>query len=369
MHGSDLSRWRLIFTPAMPRPVWKDLVRATLGGFAGIAVCAVFAWGANLSDVFPVFLIAPLGASAFLVFAVPNSPLAQPWSAVAGNTLAAVCGVAAAKFLDPAFAPAVGVAMAFAAMMFGRALHPPGGAVALLIALDPGLLERTGAVEICLNAGIMTAVLVGAGLAYHKLSGRKYPLRAGLAQGTAVGSSRLGLSKEELTDLLARFNQSANLGAVDLGRLLAAAEDEAIHHRFGDRTCGDVMTEITTAFGAGDPFHEIVRVFQQTDELAVPVLKEDGSIAGMVWQREVFNQLARTKSTRLILPAASAGKLMRPPDALFNADAPVGDAVVHMLRHGVQQVLIERNGVLKGRLTRSDILELALLSGGARKAA
>ena len=40
------------------------------------------------------WLIAPFGASAVLVYAVPNSPLAQPWSVVMGNTLSALVALA-----------------------------------------------------------------------------------------------------------------------------------------------------------------------------------------------------------------------------------------------------------------------------------
>ena len=56
-------------------------------------------------------IVAPIGASAVLVFAVPSSPLAQPWSVVGGNVLStllrstrhsgcvAACGLAASHEL------------------------------------------------------------------------------------------------------------------------------------------------------------------------------------------------------------------------------------------------------------------------------
>jgi CBS domain-containing membrane protein len=40
-----------------------------------------------------------VGASAVLVFAVPNSPLAQPWAVVGGNTVSALVGVLAVRWL------------------------------------------------------------------------------------------------------------------------------------------------------------------------------------------------------------------------------------------------------------------------------
>ena len=44
-------------------------------------------------------LLAPLGASALLVFATPASPMAQPWPAVVGNTLSVAVGLMVVRLL------------------------------------------------------------------------------------------------------------------------------------------------------------------------------------------------------------------------------------------------------------------------------
>lgn len=76
------------------------------------------------------WLVAPIGASAVLVFGVPASPLAQPWAVVGGNTLSAMVGIACANWIgDPAVAGAVAVSLAIALMFSLRCLHPPGGAI------------------------------------------------------------------------------------------------------------------------------------------------------------------------------------------------------------------------------------------------
>ena len=73
-------------------------VRAAIGAFCGIAttglVCRLWL-GASVGDL--PLLVAPLGASAVLAFALPASPLAEPWSVVGGNVMSALVGVAAAK--------------------------------------------------------------------------------------------------------------------------------------------------------------------------------------------------------------------------------------------------------------------------------
>lgn len=64
----------------MSRPKWREALRAALGAGLALALCGIIlvmleAWRGMASGY---LLIAPLGATAFLVFAVPNSPLAQP---------------------------------------------------------------------------------------------------------------------------------------------------------------------------------------------------------------------------------------------------------------------------------------------------
>ncbi len=84
-------------------------------------------------------IVAPIGASAVLLFAVPTSPLAQPWSIIGGNTISAFVGLAVTQFVDdPALAIGLGVALAIAAMSVTRSLHPPGGAAALTAVLGIG---------------------------------------------------------------------------------------------------------------------------------------------------------------------------------------------------------------------------------------
>src|SRR5690606_34695683 len=89
------------------------------------------------------WLIAPMGASSVLLFAVPSSPLAQPWSVIAGNTIAALIGVSCAKVVgQPILAAGLAASLAIAAMFAFRFIHPPSGAVALTAVLGgPAVYE------------------------------------------------------------------------------------------------------------------------------------------------------------------------------------------------------------------------------------
>src|SRR5690606_20237739 len=120
------------FRPVSLNVDGRERLRAVVGALLGILFAAgVSQWLAG-TPVVGAWLLAPLGASAVLVFAAPASPLAQPWSVVGGNTVSALVGVLCASWLPEVVpAAALAVALAIAVMFALRCLHPPGGAMAL----------------------------------------------------------------------------------------------------------------------------------------------------------------------------------------------------------------------------------------------
>jgi CBS domain-containing membrane protein len=77
-------------------------------------------------------LVASMGASAVLLFAVPHGPLSQPWAVFGGHLVSATIGVSCGMLhTDPIIASALAVALAISAMYYLRCIHPPGGATAL----------------------------------------------------------------------------------------------------------------------------------------------------------------------------------------------------------------------------------------------
>ncbi len=121
-----------LFVPILAGATLRDRLLACLGALVGIALTS-FVCATVLHGWAPLpLLVAPIGASAVLVFAVPASPLAQPWSVLGGNVVSALVGVIAAMFIStPWLAVGIAVAGAILAMSLLRCLHPPGGAAAL----------------------------------------------------------------------------------------------------------------------------------------------------------------------------------------------------------------------------------------------
>jgi len=135
----------------------EKLISAT-GGFVGIllviAVSHLF-----VGDEGVALIVASMGASAVLLFAVPHGTLAQPWPLVGGHLVSAVVGVTCARLVsDPLVAAALAVSLSIAAMYYLRCIHPPGGATALTAVVGGPQLHGLG------YAFVITPVLLNVAL-------------------------------------------------------------------------------------------------------------------------------------------------------------------------------------------------------------
>ena len=361
----------LHLSPAMAAFRVGEPLRAGLGALIGVSLCAAVVSLDRFVLSVPLMLIAPLGATAVLVFCVPNSPLAQPWSAVIGNIVSALVALLVLQFVPPPWNTGVAVGGAIAAMMLVRALHPPGGAVALLAALDPAPVVEAGPLFAFVPVGLLTASLVLAGIAYNRATGRVYPFRH--VEPIKVSPAlRLGLSATQLGELLIRFNQATNLGVADLGRLLAAAEEDAAQHRFDGTTCADVMTRDLITIRPDTPVSRIVSLFQDHPIKSLPVVDDAQHLCGLVLQADLLKALStwsKGPRRRTRPEFGSAADIMRGSGRAVAHDLPVGMLLNRLAAHGSEVVPVTQDRRLVGILTRSDIIRLLLRGSEDRQAA
>ena len=271
------------FWPASVRVDARERWRAVLGGAIGILVTAlVCRWWAGTTPLGP-WLVAPLGASAVLVFAVPSSPLAQPWSVIGGNTLSALVGAACAHFIhDPAWAAAAAVALAIAVMFAFRCLHPPGGASALFAALG-----ATGFHFALFPIFVNSVLLTLAGVVYNGCTGRRYP-HAQAQPSASTESSRF--TTADLDAALTHYNQVVDVSRDTLEDLLHYAESAAYQRTFGDLRCGEIMSRQPLAVQFGTPLAEAWSLMRQRRIKALPVTDRAKRIVGIVTVADFMRQ-------------------------------------------------------------------------------
>lgn len=364
--------WHHLY-PALPKFHGREQLRAGIGALLGISLCALVANLAAKFGISSFHLIAPLGATAVLVFCVPNTPLAQPWSAVVGNVTATLVALFVVHVVPSPWSIGVAVGAAITAMMLVRALHPPGGAVALLIALDPTPALETGPLFVLMPVGLMTTALVLVAILYNRATGRVYPFRQpdmNENQDHGYITQRLGLSTNQLGELLDRFNQSTNVGVADLGRLLAAAEAEAAQHRFDGTICADIMTTGLITVRPEMPLHEAAKLFCNHAIKSLPVVDGEMKLLGLILQADLLKPMAapnRPMDRQHQLQRGKVSDVMRPANRSVAHDLPVGALLNRLAAQGSEVVPVARQDRLVGIITRSDIIRL-LLDGAEERA-
>jgi len=117
---------------ALPPPVgFSHVLWSWLGSFTGIFVVAAVTYKAGVP-----MMIGSFGASAVLIYAAIDSPLAQPRNLIGGHVVSAIVAVSVFQLMGRMdLTVALAVSLAIVAMLITRTLHPPGGATAL-IAVD-----------------------------------------------------------------------------------------------------------------------------------------------------------------------------------------------------------------------------------------
>ena len=109
-----------------------------------------------------------------LVFALPGSPMAQPWAMIAGNTLSALIGITAAIVIpDSLLAMPLAASLSILGMFILRCLHPPAAAVALIAVLGHVTHYRYAFFPVMVDSVLL---VIAAGM-YGNLTGKKYPNR------------------------------------------------------------------------------------------------------------------------------------------------------------------------------------------------
>jgi CBS domain-containing membrane protein len=200
-----------IFRPILAGAALGDRLAAGVGAALGIALTGLIAARLAGAGALPL-LVAPIGASAVLVFA--------------GNTVSAIFGLIVVQMVpQEAIAAALAVGGAIVLMSLLRCLHPPGGAVALIVVLMAGAHQPAGWLFPLVPVGLNSALLVVAAVAFHRWSAHAYPHRP-----VAMPASS-AFAPEDIDAALAEMHETFDIAREDLDALLARAADHAAIRR------------------------------------------------------------------------------------------------------------------------------------------
>lgn len=339
-----------------------EAIRSGSGAFIALAGIGLITLS-SYAGAFGFKLIAPFGASAVLLFAAVNSPLAQPWPVVVGNTISAMVAIGVCTLIaEPLIAMPLSVAGAILAMALLRATHPPGGAVALTVALAAGQATPPGLGFALIPVAVGSLLLVLLAICWAWLTGRRYPMRhfGPLLTTDPPAVERFGLSEADLRDLLADYRQSLNLGVEDLARLIEAAELRAVGHQTGPKTAGEVMSRDLVTVKPEASLTTVADIFCRHGFTSLPVVSADGVLRGVIFQLDLVTALSKVQSGRRPLwfssTNKSAAEIMSIVSAAINEETPLSVLVSRLSEKGTDAVMVLNNERLAGIVTQTDLI-------------
>lgn len=215
MTDNRVISWFKRFVPAPWTMGFKERLRASLGVFLGLGTTAIMSRLAVGGLETAPLLIAPMGASAVLLFALPASPLAQPWSVIGGHLVAALVGVTTLHFIStPLLAAPLSVAIALGLMTILRCVHPPSGAIALIAVLGGPKITEMGygfaLVPVLLNSVLLTTTA----LIFNNATGKSFPhMPHPQPQPVSAG---LNLTQSDIDAVLSDYGEALDIAREDL---------------------------------------------------------------------------------------------------------------------------------------------------------
>ncbi|WP_315765131.1 HPP family protein [Sphingomonas sp. Y38-1Y] len=217
-----------LFRPLLAGATLTERLIACAGAAIGIALTIVVCTQLPLGAADLPVIVAPLGASAVLVFAVPASPLAQPWPVVGGNVISTLVGVAMWRLVpDPVLAAGLAVGGAILVMSLLRCLHPPGGAAALTAVIGGPAIHAAGYGFAFAPVAINSIALVSIAMFVHRATARSYPHVPAAASAMRPAPPAPAIEASDIDAALTDMHESFDIAREDLDHLIARAQAHA----------------------------------------------------------------------------------------------------------------------------------------------
>lgn len=325
-----------------------------------------------------IFLLASMGASAVILFALPNSPLARPWSFIAGHLIPACIGLWCAHHISsiPLMAGAT-IGMVIFAMYMFECMHPPGGATALV----PVIAAASGPIPgweflvfpVTLNVLIMgfsafllrqfwldSSTLTGPGLPHTQ---DKPPLR------------RLSLQDDDLTHALNSLNSVLDVSEQQLVELYSIAQQHALQRELGQQhdqgfSCGDLMSRDVITLSPEQDIATAWQLLRAHKVSMLPVVDNKAMLVGVVSlvdflkdQHDSDGMRSLRHLHRLVPNALKPRRLHRTVATIMSqqvvsvqANASITTLVPLFAEQGLHHVPVLEQQRLVGVLTQSDFI-------------
>jgi CBS domain-containing membrane protein len=330
---------------------------SALGGLCGIFTAAWISFH-YLGALPATLMVASMGASAVLLFAVPHSPLAQPWAFVGSHLVTAVIGVSVAKLIpDTALAAALAVSLAIFAMSYLRCVHPPGGATALTAVIAGPATQALGYQFVLTPVMLNVAAMLAVALLFNNLiPGRWYPLNLQKlweppAEPAAIAPAAHVITRENIEAALKAMNAYIDVDESDLEKIFDLAALHAHFERIEGIPCSAVMMPGMAGIHPDTGLPEVWDALVRDDAKGIAVTEGDRQVIGIITVSDFIKQTAGREHGllyhRLVesLHASdgdatprTARDIMSSPVHSVSADTPIIDLLPLFARYRIHHI-------------------------------
>ncbi len=359
---------------------WPERFRSAFG--VALALLAIISLGLLFTSngYSSPWIVASMGASAFLLFVLPSSPMAQPWAVVGGSCVSAVVGIICTRFVhDLAFLIPLSVGLAILAMFALRCLHAPAAALALLIPLN-GLIDFHFVLFPVLGN---SALLVVCAMIYNSITGKQYPHRPKVVlDSSPLQKQERKIEDEEINAVLASYNQVLDISKDDLANLISQVEHGAYQKKLQSMLCKNIMTTEVLYVEMDSPLDQAWNLLRNRHVKALPVIDGARRVLGIITLEDFIKSAAvdfhqsfgqrirgfmRTAVPGLNSLPNAVGQVMSKPVRVISESRNMLDLAEIFCSDGHHHIpVIDDNRKLVGMITQSDFVKAIDQSIGIR---
>lgn len=319
-------------------------------------------------------LLASMGASAVILFAMPHSPVAKPWPLIGGHFISATIGIFCSQWIEPLWiAAALAVGLSIFAMHVGRCLHPPGGASALIPVLGGASVKALGFQFLLTPLALNVVVMLLMSLLYQRLLVDGPPKPA--AQPDIAGQKpmeRLGIQAEDIHAALAEMDEFIDVGERELSAIYNLAAARAFRRGFGEVTAAQVMTPDPLAVEFGTDLEEAWALMREHKIKALPVIDRGRHVIGIITLSDFFRHaraeqfqslgmklrnLIRQTTTITSDKPEVVGQIMAAPAITAGDTQQLPELASLLTGRGIHQIpIVDNRNKLVGLITQTDLI-------------
>lgn len=327
-----------------------------VGALCGLAISSLISWyvlgGMN------AWYIAPMGASSVLLFALPNSPLAQPWNVLVGNTLAGLIGVACTHFLpDLTSAFSVAVGLAIFLMMTTDSLHPPSGAVAITAVLGGEAVHRLGFHFVLYPVLLNSILLLVFAVVFNRLIGRHYPLTAHVNERSKdpTPTQKVSIQPKDIEYALEHHTELLDISQYDLEKIILEAQERANERLVNSFVCQDIMSRDVIKLHENDDIYQALDKFKAVNLMSLPVVDAEEKLVGTLALYEVVEWFKGATDPRNSWQHF-VRQIMSRRVVTVDPLQPIQDLVPYFVEKSFNYIPVVENQRLIGIISRADMI-------------